>query len=313
MGLSRRPARNVESTNLRLFDSNSTTKQRKYFPKRRFPPLHIATAISICFTLDFFFGLAYRLSQNLPNHNALLIRGGKSRETIPKANFTTSCPSLPGRLENITIPKPLVPLSKEQLESQVVKHMILEEHGTTGSKILTCRRDVKLSSEECRGVLKIYRSKSIYRHVKRCLRLLEKSGMTSRILYTDDENKIMVEEDLGSLTMMNSPVPFDYAPQLRRIHCILQEHSIIHRDFNFRNFIVDPSTGYIRIIDFGDAVIWQGSSRNTENFQLRNLENLFSLWWKSYDAQAELDGMVEIADPMIFGDRLWKPPKPKRL
>jgi hypothetical protein len=36
---------------------------------------------------------------------------------------------------------------------------------------------------------------------------------------------------------------------------------------------------------------------------------MFSLWWKSHNSQAQLDLLFQVAKPMLFGDRVWKPPQ----
>eukprot|EP00980_Cylindrotheca_fusiformis_P014817 scaffold4031_cov135-Cylindrotheca_fusiformis.AAC.4 len=324
---SRRPVRHQETNGGGVDpDDNddehgSSKKPKTVNPRQCYRRLPI---FLLCFTIYFFIGLSFRLHDNLslgdpkqqqqqPQQPKLLLRSGGGGKEPTNATITTtttardsSCPvQLPSRLQNISLVPTTRKLSKQEMEYQMQNYMDANEFGTTGNKIFTCRQH---KVPFCTGVVKIYRSKAMYYQVKRCLTLLQHAGITSQILYTDDEKGIMVEEDMGELTMMNSPVPLDYVVQLQWIHCVLVQHSIIHRDYNFRNFLVNQTTGKIMVIDFGDAVVWQGGLWNIENYNLRNLENMFSLWWKRHSSQAQLDIMVEVAEPMLFGNRIWRQP-----
>lgn len=265
---SRRPGRHVSDKSTTTDNVEPERSPKHSMPrKRRCHRLRRTMLFVFCFIVYFLVGLSSRLSENLSVSSPKLLRGGGS--TLQNS----TCPELPKRLQNVQ-PAYLEPLSKEEMEYQMQNFMDANEFGTTGNKIFICRQhDVRF----CRGVVKIYRSKAMYYQVKRCLSLLRDAGITSRILYTDDEKAIMVEEDMGLLTMMNSPIPLDYVSQLQRIQCLLSEYSIIHRDYNFRNFVVNQDTGRIMIIDFGDAVVWQGGFWNAENYNLRNIENVSTL------------------------------------
>lgn len=224
----------------------------------------------VVFLVYFLVGLSIRLEINL---TIVPPPKGKLRGTEQQTNNSTSstiCPPMPKRLEHVK-PFPLETMTKEEMEYQIQNYMDENEFGTTGNRILTCRQH---NVHFCRGVVKVYRSKAMYFQVKRCLLMLQEAGITSRILYADDETGTMVEEDMGEVTLMNSPVPWDYKEQMHLIQCILQQHSIIHRDFNFRNFIANQATGKINIIDFGDSVVWQGGLWNLENYNWRNLQNV---------------------------------------
>ncbi|CAJ1944379.1 unnamed protein product [Cylindrotheca closterium] len=264
---------------------------------RRLPKV---IALTVVFLIYFLVGLSMRLKANL----TILPPKGKLRGTTQQETNATSCPPLPQRLQNLKT-LPLETMTKEEMEYQIQNHMDQNEFGTTGNKILTCRQH---NVHFCRGVVKVYRSKAMYFQVKRCLHMLEDAGITSRILFADDETGTMVEEDMGEVTLMNSPVPWDYKDQMHRIQCILQKHSMIHRDFNFRNFIANQATGKINIIDFGDAVVWQGGLWNPKNYNWRNLQNMFSLWWRRHDSEDQLRIMFEVAEPMLVGKRIWRQP-----
>jgi hypothetical protein len=180
-----------------------------------------------------------------------------------------SCPQLPDRLAEITEKQsPVNYLSTNEVDEQL-KHMVPNRVGTTGNQVFLCDGGVSLP---CRGVVKIYRWRHVYRHVKRCHKLLEGLGIVPRILFTDDDRKLMVEENLGR-TISSSLLPPDFEVQLRRLLCILHNHKVIHRDLNWQNVVVDEQTGKVYLIDLGDAFVWG-------NLMLRNVINLFNIWWK---------------------------------
>jgi hypothetical protein len=220
-----------------------------------------------------------------------------------------TCPALPERLQHGGHLPPLAPLTKRLVEKQL-KFIKETTPGTTGNRILTCPPLHK----HCRGVTKVYRSKAVYHHVKRCLTLLQDAGIGARILYADDETATMVEEDMGRVTMLNSEIPDDFDVQLWRIRCLLRHHQILHRDLTWQNIIVNQFTGKLYVIDFGDAFVWQGFSwqerlwRHWENYSRRNVENLFNIWWKHYDEDGQLERLISETRPEVKGDRLWKPP-----
>jgi hypothetical protein len=274
MVLSRRPGRHLQN---KLTPDNEPSEDElpgnhPKHCKRRCQRLQVATALLLWFTTQFLVGLSFRLSENLGIDSPKQLRGGSTDQ--PDTN--SSCPALPLRIEKVRSFPP-EPLTKLEMEYQMQNFMDANEFGTTGNKIFTCRHH---KVRFCRGVVKIYRSKHMYYQVKRCLTLLHNAGITSRILYADDEIGLMVEEDMGKVSMMNSQIPLDdYVDQLQRIQCILQQHSIIHRDYNFRNFVVNQATGKIMIIDFGDAVVWQGGLWNPENYNLRNVENVSTIFY----------------------------------
>lgn len=266
MVLSRRPGRR------RRDGSSVAESQEADAPHQRSKPITTsrrpnALVLTAMFLVYFLVGLSFRLKINL----TIVPPKGKLRG-VQQTNATSSsvCPPLPKRLQHEK-PLPLERMTKEEMENQIQNYMDQNEFGTTGNKILTCRQH---NVHFCRGVVKIYRTKAMYFQVKRCLTMLENTGITSRILFADDETGTMVEEDMGEITLMNSPVPWDYKEQMHRIQCILQQHAIIHRDFNFRNIIANQETGMIHIIDFGDAVVWQGGLWNPENYNWRNLQNV---------------------------------------
>jgi hypothetical protein len=238
---------------------------------------------------------------NIPFSN---LRGGTA---ILESDDT--CPALPERLQHWGRLPPLAPLTKRLVEQQL-KVMKEITPGTTGNRILTCPGLHK----HCRGVAKVYRSKAVYHHVKRCLTLLKDAGIGARILYANDETATMVEEDMGRVTMLNSEIPDDFDVQLWRIRCLLRHHQILHRDLTWQNIIVNKYTGKLTVIDFGDAFVWQGYSwqermwRHWENYSRRNVENLFNIWWKHYDEDGQLERLISATRPQVKGDRLWKPP-----
>ena len=224
------------------------------------------------------------------------------------------CPKLPKRLqEYLTKLKtdPFQKLSHENFKRQL-PFMVPPNYnnGTTGNIIRICPTNRQLYIR-CIGVYKKYQSPSVYLHVKHILTMMHNSTVTPRILYADDPSLVIVEEDLGHVTMMNSRIPLDFEIQITRIHCILQYYGIIHRDITWRNFIIDLSVGYISIIDFGDAYIWKKISNNNENDHQseswRNMVNLFNIWWKSYNEEEQFKHFVSVTNKNLKGERIWQP------
>lgn len=234
---------------------------------------------------------------------------------------TTTCPPLPDRLLHHHVDllsPPLVPLTQQDIKQQM-KYRKKDRLGTMGDVILTCPSHHRSRVDElgrirtmqtdpslrsCRGILKQYQSGAVYQHVKRCLTMLEDTGIVPRLLYSDDSTLTLVEEDKGFLTMRNSPIPVDFDQQLRRILCILRHHSIVHRDVTHPNFVIDEITGMLYIIDFGDAYVGTLESR----FNWRNIQNLFNIWWNQYDEEARMDEFIADTIPEIRGNRQWRPP-----
>ena len=244
------------------------------------------------------------------NRNGPPTLRGKSSVITNQTSPLAFCPELPERLQNLPPESRLHPMTQNKLTEQLEYKMEAVDLGTTGNRILKCKNQYRGIS--CRGVLKIYPQRSVYELVKRCLTLLEHAQIAPRILYADDATATMVEEDLGTITMMNSPIPMDFDLQLRRIRCILREHAILHRDLLFRNFIIDKKTGKVFVIDFGDAFVWEGGGVwNSQNFSSRNLVNLFNMWWRGHDEDANLEWLIDYTKPEIRGDRQWRPPQEK--
>lgn len=252
-----------------------------------------------------------------------------------------ACPSLPDRLLHHHVDllsPPLVPLTSKEVQQQK-KLRKRDRLGTMGDSILLCPshhrsrvdpNDGRIRTPEndpllqsCRGIVKHYQSRSVYEHVKRCLTVLHDTGIAPRLLYSDDATLTLVEEDKGFLTMRNSPIPVDFDQQLRRILCILRQHSMVHRDVTYPNFIIDEVTGMIYIIDFGDAYLGPSqfssntvgtssqqsttiSSSTTWNW--RNIQNLFNIWWNNYDEEARLEEFIAKTIPEVRGTRQWRPP-----
>jgi len=242
------------------------------------------------------------------------LRGTATTTTTTTTSEHLECPALPERLQTMAMGRP--PYSPVQLTKEEVDHqlqiMIPNKVGTTGNQVFVCPANKQQKNStaadddttECRGVVKVYRSRAVYHHVKRCLLLLAEdttSYVTSPILYADDASATMVEANAGP-AMSISTWPDDFEPQLRRIMCLLRRQHMIHRDLNWQNFVVDETTGRIYIIDFGDAFVWQsqpgdteeegGAWRNWQNYQRRNLVNLFNIWWKQHDEQQQLEDLI---------------------
>jgi hypothetical protein len=241
--------------------------------------------------------------------------------------FGDVCPALPHRLLHASEPPPLVPLTREQAEVQ--RQIMVKTHfGTMGDTILQCpplpppthhstsRRGNP--ETECRGILKTYRTRTVYEHVKRALTILADTGIVPRILYSDDATLTLVEESKGKLTMMNSQIPVDFDHQLRRILCILRRHKIVHRDVTFPNFVVDEATGMVYLIDFGDAFLGTEGGimanlfpswriHQDRPFNWRNVENLLNIWLSSYDEERRLEELIATARPKVSGERQWRP------
>lgn len=244
------------------------------------------------------------VSMNFRGERKARLRGAKPPETT--GNDPT-CPELPERLSKIEKQQSSM-LSKTEVEEQL-KIMIPNHVGTTGNQVFLCP-SVDASSQQqpwCRGVLKIYRWKHVYHHVKRCHKILEKYGIVPKILYADDESKTMVEENLGK-TISSSLLPEDFETQLRRLLCIFRQEKMIHRDLNWQNVVVDEEIGKVYLIDLGDAFAWTSDGAfHGENFMLRNLVNLFNIWWKGHDEMAQVEQLVRGVNQMIRvrPDRVW--------
>jgi hypothetical protein len=236
------------------------------------------------------------------------LNGGSLRKTVAdRSSNDATCPLLPARLQALGARSAARMLTREQVDNQMASMMKENKAGTTGTKVLFC--PPSFSSDTCRGIVKVYKSRAVCEHVKRCLKMLEPAGdVGARILYADD--KTMVEENMGP-TMSISTWPDDFEIQLRRIVCILRKHSIIHRDLNWKNFVVDETTGRIYVIDLGDAFVWQDGMWNLQNYRKHNLRNLFNIWWKHHDEQEQLDNLISkiarLRKPDNF-KRIWKAP-----
>lgn len=235
-------------------------------------------------------------------------------------NNRTLCPALPARLY-FDHRKPFVPMTREELDEQLGS-MISVNHTTGGNTILQCPLNFwrpeddgddepllvdphKDSQSHCRGVVKIFQSRSIYHHAKRCLELLQDSGITARLLYSDDESLTLVEEQISPYPLWDAPVPFDVGTQLLNIRCILLQHSILHRDFTANNFIVDPIGGKLFVIDFSDAFV--GDDRWWTSW--RNLVNLFNVWWKWHDEDAQRHELTHETKMLLKKGNVWEPPR----
>ena len=210
---------------------------------------------------------------------ARLLRGSTPERTVENPNH--HCPDLPERLSKLENQQPAKEyiLSKAEVEDQL-KIMVPNHVGTTGNQVFLCPAVDNAASAppRCRGVVKIYRWKHVYHHVKRCHKILEPYGIVPNILFADDESKLMVEENLGR-TISTSLLPEDFEGQLRRLLCIFRKEKIIHRDLNWQNVVVNEETGKVYLIDLGDAFVWT-TDGHRENYMLRNLINLFNIWWK---------------------------------
>lgn len=215
----------------------------------------------------------------------------------------TGCPALAVRFTHFHS-KPFVPMTHEELQQQIALMIPVPNH-TSRNLILHCptSEQVEDGAPTCRGIVKVFRSETLYHHVKRCLMILEDSMITARILHADDETLTLVEEELGSATLWDAPIPRDFDVQLLYIRCILLKHSIVHRDFTSANFVVHPNTGKLFVIDFSDAFIW-----DNEWISPRNLINLFNIWWKWHDEDAQRHELVTLTKPRWVGDMRWKHP-----
>ncbi len=216
----------------------------------------------------------------------------------------TGCPALAVRFTHFHS-EPLVPMTRQELEHQIELMVPISNH-TSSNLILQCPRPDQNNDDSppCRGILKVFRSEVMYRHVKRCLKILQDSVITSRILYSDDHTMTLVEEELASATLWDAPIPRDFDVQLLYIRCILLKHSIVHRDFTAANFMVHQNTGKVYVIDFSDAFIWDDEWTSSS----RNLINLFNIWWKWHDEDDQRQELVELTKRMRVGDMRWKKP-----
>lgn len=220
----------------------------------------------------------------------------------------TACPQLSVSLANAQ-PVPLKLMSKEELDHQI-EMMVPTDH-TGRNLVLQCPQEEQddagpniILQPNCRGVVKVFRSESTYHHVKRCLILLQDSGITARLLYSDDETLTLVEEEIASSTLWEAPIPREFDIQLLFIRCILLQHSIVHRDFTAPNFVVNPMTGRLYIIDFGDAFVWDDQWMSSG----RNLVNLFNIWWRWHDEDSQRQMLVDATKPRVKGGMKWKRP-----
>ena len=127
----------------------------------------------------------------------------------------------------------------------------------------------------------------------------------------------------------------------RRIVCILhQKYRIIHRDISYTNFVIDAKTGFISLIDYGDAFVaetppppgkgtdgktpgtlsssslsspssslgWTYWMMYRKNWNRRNMINAFNIWLKGYNELSRLDEFIDNTRPHIYGTRQWRPP-----
>jgi serine/threonine protein kinase len=297
------------------------------------------------------------------SHNNTMTTTTLSRgERRQQFNATsTICPALPERLMNSyynygkhIIPQPSLVtllLSNDEVDRQrlIMKKM---KHGTMGDIILKCPQpssssassssSALSSSSSCRGILKVYKSNTVYQHVKYCLTLLKDSGIVPRILYSNDTTQTIVEEEKGQYTMRSyysnlkkkhnhkkstssiPKIPIDFDQQLSRILCILQQYSIIHRDITDANFIIDDDTGMISLIDFGDAYVAYDydaaiipsllSLLSTNNYNWRNIQNLFMIWWNNYLEIQRMDEFITIIKSQLMNGirKQWRPPSSRQ-
>lgn len=215
----------------------------------------------------------------------------------------TGCPALSTRITHLKS-ELLVPMTKDELDHQIGLMVPILDH-TSNNLILKCPR---LEQQEqdfptCRGIVKVFRSAATYHHIKYCLNILQDSHITARLLYSDDESLTLVEEELALSTLWDAPIPRDFNVQLQFIRCILLKHSMVHRDFTSANFMVHQVTGKVYVIDFSDAFIWDDQWNS-----LHNLVNLFNIWWKWYDEDAQRLELVEMTKTLWNGNKRWKRP-----
>lgn len=233
-------------------------------------------------------------------------------------DFGDVCPPLPDRLARKSQPPPLIPITKDQVDKQR-EIMTMTRFGTMGDTILQCPAVSSSNLEtECRGVLKIYRSRTVYEHVKRTLTILADTGIVPRVLYSDDTTNTLVEESMGEVTMMNSPIPVDFDEQLRRIFCILRQHKVVHRDVKYTNIVINDVTGMLFLIDFGDAFLGteggvlanlfpSPSQQKDRPFNWRNMVNLINILIFNYDEERVMEDFIAKTRPKVLGRRQWRP------
>ncbi|OEU19353.1 hypothetical protein FRACYDRAFT_235400 [Fragilariopsis cylindrus CCMP1102] len=268
----------------------------------------------------------------------LLLR--KRKQHFNATIVLSLCPPLPDRLMNSyhnygkhIIPPPSLEallLSTEDVDRQklIMRKM---KHGTMGDSILKCPSlslSLPLSLSSCRGILKVYQSNTVYQHVKFCLTLLQDTGIVPRILYSNDTTQTIVEEEKGQYTMRSYystkststifKIPIDFDQQLRRILCILQQHSLIHRDITDANFMIDDETGMISIIDFGDAAYvaaYDEPSANANYYNWRNRQNLWMIWWNNYLETQRMEEFIAIIQSQLRNGlrKQWRPPSSSSL
>ena len=215
----------------------------------------------------------------------------------------TGCPALSTRFTHHK-QDPVLPMTQDELDHQIGLMVPISDH-TSNNLILKCppsehnEEDVPI----CRGIVKVFRSMETYHHIKHCLTILHDSPITARLLYADDESLTLVEEELALATLWDAPIPRDFNVQLQFIRCMLLKHSIVHRDFTAANFMVHQITGKLYVIDFSDAFVWDDQWTSWHN-----LLNLFNIWWKWHDEDAQRHELVEITKPLRNGDKRWKRP-----
>ena len=294
--------------------------------KKKRPPIPIIVTTIVCYLVVSMYRFHILMDKNL----------SLGLYQLHKQRRVEECPSLPHRLQNHGgfVDKPLS-MTHEQFMAQLPL-MSKPRFGTMGDSILMCHhKDHTTSSSRtsptCYGVAKIYKSKTVYEHTKRCSMMLAEEDFVPNLLYYNDTTQTLVEEDRGQLTMMNAAIPLDFDQQLRRMVCRLStKYRIVHRDLYYPNFVIDPSTGYISLIDFGDAFVAASQTltspksatesattefmsfwRNNENWNRRNLINLFNIWLHSYDEQQYVERFIEMTIPHIYGNRQWRPKVPR--
>lgn len=325
----------VHSEHLLEEKQGKTRRRNAWTP----PPLPLILIVAWCIvqsTWNFQFVLSKNLGllddRKATSGSNLRVASKSKSDSLPPAlegdqtnnDSADVCPPLPDRLLHWAKPPQLIPLTKDEVEEQR-RIMTKTNFGTMGDSILRCppTKPSVLSSTrrnaetDCRGILKTYRSKVVYEHVKRALTILADTRIVPRILFSDDATRTLVEESMGQVTMMNSPIPVDFDQQLRRILCILRQHKVIHRDLTFPNFVVDEVSGMIFLIDFGDAFlgvdggimanVFPSSQEQDRPFNWRNLVNLLNIWLSNYDEEVRLEEFIAFTQPKVHGERQWRP------
>ena len=141
-----------------------------------------------------------------------------------------------------------------QSDNRPVILKLLKQNYVTSSKLTRYRQEFEiLSSLDVEGVIKAY---SLETHKRNLIIILEDFQAVSLKKWL--ENKRFSLKEFLNIALL-------IVISLGLIH----DHNIIHKDLNPSNIVFNPTTGELKIIDFGIA-----TALSQENLTLKNISNL---------------------------------------